>query len=56
MPTIAQLKKHSLYKQIKGRSKMKKAELIAALISLGGVVNSSPKKSRNPDHFRFDRD
>ena len=46
MPTIAQLKKHSLYKQIKGRSKMKKAELIAALISLGGVVNSSPKKSR----------
>ena len=48
MPTIAQLKKHSLYKQIKGRSKMKKAELIAALISLGGVVNSSPKKSRKP--------
>ena len=48
MPTIAQLKKHSLYKQIKGRSKMKKAELIAALISLGGVINSSPKKSRKP--------
>ena len=46
MPTIAQLKKHSLYKQIKGRSKMKKAELIAALISLGGVIGSSPKKSR----------
>jgi len=48
MPTIAQLKKHSLYKQIKGRSKMKKAELIAALISLGGVIGSSPKKSRKP--------
>ena len=46
MPTIAQLKKHSLYKQINGRSKMKKAELIAALISLGGVIGSSPKKSR----------
>jgi hypothetical protein len=48
MPTISQLKKHGLYKQIKGRSKMKKAELIAALISLGGVIGSSPKKSRKP--------
>jgi len=46
MPTVAELKKHHLYKQIKGRSKMKKAELIAALISLGGIVGSSPKKSR----------
>ena len=44
MPTIAQLKKHSLYKQIKGRSKMKKAELIAAITALGGVISSDPKK------------
>ena len=47
MPTIAQLKKHSLYKQINGRSKMKKAELIAALTFpwVASLV-LSPKKSR----------
>ena len=44
MPTIAQLKKHSLYKQIKGRSKMKKAELITSIFTLQFIHQSDRKE------------
>ena len=43
---LSAIKQHPLYKQVKGRSKMKKAELITAINKL--INNQSRKVSRKP--------